>query len=228
MNWRHIINSTWPSLVILLAAVCLSCSSVTSANQDSKAQNLAIDNQSIEVQNKRPQDEINFDGHERALYIYYDLNFQVDDFVPIPTRIAIFYDNGDFGSMWAQLESDGKSKRVIHAYFDDPVLYGTWTFVGENMKVRLEKCRCTHCGEDDDELKKKDLVNPLPVIEKWTFLEGGTFDVTSVLLNKKKRFRLVKLNDFGFDNYAEALKEPLVVKEYQGNDGCLTYNLKDF
>jgi hypothetical protein len=164
----------------------------------------------------------------KGLYVEDPLDFGADGGDVGASKIAIFYKNGDFGSMWVQLNRKGKTQIELRASLDEVVELGRWKESGKILPIRLEKCRCLHCNEDHGDLKKSDLKNPLPLTENWK-LEKGNFGETGSIIEKSgKKYHFIAETEFAFANHNEMLAEPLKIKDGNFEEFCVAQDLKDF
>jgi hypothetical protein len=143
------------------------------------------------------------------------------------TKIAVFYENGEWCKMWAGTLLIDQEESVF-GFFDEVVEYGKWKEEGGRIKITVQKCRCLHCDEDHGELTREDSKNPLPLEEVWEIEKGKSGEVGSVLKNSKTNFRFLPANEFVLKNYDEMISEPIKVKNADSEGRCMQYDLKDF
>jgi hypothetical protein len=159
-----------------------------------------------------------------SIYVQDPLSFDNEGM----SKIAIFYEDGSFGIM--RLKINNKDKHLeLSGMFDDIVAYGKWKNENGQLVLEWQKCRCLDCGaKHSNDLRQPDLVNTLPLTQKWNIEKGNFAEPGSVIKSQYKKFRPIDKNEFVFANYNEMLDEPQKVKDYNSDQFCTAWDLVNF
>lgn len=124
-------------------------------------------------------------------------------------KITIFYENGDWGQIWACLYRDKNTKQIqVQFPYGYELKVGKWSKEKNEIIVSIEG-HYFSCMIDNSQEKSVEY----PIVEKWNSTKGDLEDKKNLLRINEEKFRRINIEDF--IEAEEMLKAPLEIERYK-------------